>query len=331
MSFWQGRQVLVTGAAGFIGSHLAERLVHEGARVRVLVRYNSAGRHGFLDDMAPALRDAIELHATTVEDPFAVQQAVNGCDTVFHLAALIGIPYSYVAPAHYVGVNVHGTLNILQACRQAGVRRLVHTSTSETYGSAQYAPIDEAHPLVGQSPYSASKIAADQMAIAYHRSFGLPVAILRPFNTYGPRQSARAIIPTVLTQLLAGATELKVGSLEPQRDLNFVADTVAGFLGIAACDAALGQVTNVGNGKTQSIGEVVELCMQVTGRRVAVVQEQARVRPEASEVTLLLADTRKAQALFGYAPTVSLAEGLARTAAWLEQNLHRYRAGTYAV
>lgn len=331
MGFWTNRQVLVTGAAGFIGSHLTEALVAQGARVRVLIRYNSSGQRGHLDDVPDEVARQIEVMATTVEDPYAVRQAVEGCDTVFHLAALIGIPYSYVAPAHYVSTNVGGTLNVLEACRQVGVRRLVHTSTSETYGTAQYAPIDEAHPLVGQSPYSASKIGADQMAVAYFRSFGLPVAILRPFNTYGPRQSARAIVPTILTQVLAGKDPIHVGSLTPQRDLNYVADTVAGFLGIAQCDAALGEVVNVGSGRTWTIGEVIERVGQLMGKEIAVQTDDARVRPAKSEVELLLADTQKAARLFGYAPSVSLDEGLLRTAEYLRTRLYRYRVGEYAV
>ncbi len=331
MSFWQGRQVLVTGAGGFIGSHLTEALLDAGARVRVLIRYHSAGRRGFLDELTDERQQHLEVFASTVEDPFAVAKAVHGCDTVFHLAALIGIPYSYDAPHHYVTTNVQGTLNILQACRQAGVRRLVHTSTSETYGTAQYTPIDEKHPLVGQSPYSASKIGADQMAVAYHRSFDLPVAILRPFNTFGPRQSARAIIPTILTQLISGAPQLRVGSLDPKRDLNYVADTVQGFLSIAQCDQAIGEVVNVGSGGTLTIGDLIEHCFTVTGRRVPVVQDAARVRPDNSEVRVLQADIRKAQALFAYQPSVGLVAGLQRTADWLAQNLHRYRPGEYNV
>ncbi len=331
MGIWQGKKVLVTGAAGFIGSHLAEALVREGASVRVLIRYNSAGRRGHLDDLAPEIARNIEVFASTVEDPFAVAKAVQGCDTVFHLAALIGIPYSYVAPQHYVATNVQGTVNVLEACLRHGVRRLVHTSTSETYGTAQYAPIDEKHPLVGQSPYSASKIAADQMAVAYHRSFELPVAILRPFNTFGPRQSARAIVPTLMTQLLANRPVLKVGSLAPKRDLNFVGDTVRGFLAIAQCDAALGQVVNVGSGRTVSIGELIEEIFTLCGRRVPIEQEEARLRPEASEVMLLLADTRKAAELFDYAPQTPLREGLAQTWQYLERHLDRYRPDTYAV
>lgn len=331
MAIWQGKQVLVTGAAGFIGSHLTERLVREGARVRVLIRYNSAGRRGHLDDLEPAIASQIEVLASTVEDPFAVRQAVRGCDTVFHLAALIGIPYSYVAPHHYVATNVHGTLNVLEASLKEGVARVVHTSTSETYGTAQYTPIDERHPLVGQSPYSASKIAADQMAVAYHRSFGLPVTILRPFNTFGPRQSARAIIPTILTQVLSGAAKLKVGNLEPRRDLNYVEDTVAGFLGIATCDAALGETVNVGSGGTISVGDLIERIFAVTGKRLPVEQDAQRLRPDASEVMLLQAATDKAANLFGYRATVGLDEGLRRTAAYLERHLDRYRPETYMV
>ncbi|MSP90552.1 MAG: NAD-dependent epimerase/dehydratase family protein [Myxococcales bacterium] len=331
MTHWNGRKVLVTGAGGFIGSHLTERLVREGAEVRVLLRYRSDGGRGHLDALAADVSGSLDVHASTVEDPFAVRRAVQGCDTVFHLAALIGIPYSYVAPHHYVSTNVLGTLHVLEACRQEGVQRVVHTSTSETYGSAQYTPIDERHPLMGQSPYSASKIGADQMAIAYHRSFGLPVAILRPFNTYGPRQSARAIIPTVLAQVLGGATELRVGNLAPRRDLNFVEDTVAGFLGIATCSAALGEVVNVGSGKTISVGDLVQRVFAVTGRTLPIVQHGERMRPEASEVMLLQAATDKAQRLFGYAPAVGLDEGLRRTAIDVEANLGRYRMGVFVV
>ncbi|MBM4343186.1 MAG: SDR family NAD(P)-dependent oxidoreductase [Deltaproteobacteria bacterium] len=331
MSSWSGRRVLVTGAGGFIGSHLTERLVAEGAQVRALVRYNSAGRQGFIDDLAQDVRASVEVVASTVEDPFAVRQAVAGCDTVFHLAALIGIPYSYVAPQHYVTTNIQGSVHVFEAALREGVRRVVHTSTSETYGTAQYAPIDERHPVVGQSPYSASKIAADQMAVAWHRSFDLPVAILRPFNTFGPRQSARAIVPSLMVQLLSGAPVVKVGSLEPRRDLNFVADTVAGFLAIADCDAAVGRVVNVGSGQTNTIGDILERIFQIAGRRTEVQCESTRVRPAASEVQLLLADTRLAAELFGYAPAVTLDDGLRRTWQWLERHIERYRPGVYNI
>ncbi len=331
MDFWANRPVLVTGAAGFIGSHLTEALLQRGAKVRVLIRYNSAGRRGHLDELPPELASKIEVFATTVEDPYAVDRAVQGCDTVFHLAALIGIPYSYGAPAHYVATNVSGTLHVLEACRRHNVRRLVHTSTSETYGTAQYTPIDEKHPLVGQSPYSASKIGADQLAVSYFRSFGTPVAILRPFNTYGPRQSARAIVPTILAQVLAGRNPIRVGSLTPQRDLNYVADTVQGFLEIAKCDAALGEVVNVGSGRTWTIAQVIEQAEIALGQKIAVQCDDQRVRPAQSEVELLLADTQKAKRLFNYAPTVMLDEGLRRTADYLRQRLQHYRVDEYNV
>jgi NAD dependent epimerase/dehydratase len=331
MGFWTGRKVLVTGAAGFIGSHLTEELLRQGADVRVLIRYNSAGRRGFLDELPADLTRHLQVHASTVEDPFAVHKAVDGCDTVFHLAALIGIPYSYVAPAHYVATNVGGTLNVLEASLRCGVRRVIHTSTSETYGTAQYAPIDELHPLVGQSPYSASKIGADQMAVAYHRSFELPVAILRPFNTFGPRQSARAIIPTVISQILAGRDPIEVGSLAPQRDFNYVGDTVEGFLGIAQCDAAIGEVVNVGSGQTWTIGETIQRIAAIIGRPVQVRTQEQRMRPDASEVHLLLANTAKAERLWGYRPQVDFDEGLRRTVQWLSDNQHRYRPDEYAV
>lgn len=331
MMDWQGKQVLVTGAGGFIGSHLAEALVRQGANVRALIRYNSAGRRGHLEGLDADVADAIEVVASTVEDPSAVERAVAGCDTVWHLAALIGIPYSYVAPRHYVATNIEGTVNILEACARHDVRRLVHTSTSETYGTALFSPITEDHPLQGQSPYSASKIAADQMALAWYRSFELPVAIMRPFNTFGPRQSARAIIPTIMTQLLSGPESVVVGNLASQRDMNFVADTVAGFLAIAQCDAAIGEVVHVGSGQTQSMGELAERILTLFDREVPIRQASERVRPDNSEVMLLLADNSKAERLFGYAPTVGLDEGLRRTWAWLQDNPGHYRPDRYAV
>jgi UDP-glucose 4-epimerase len=317
MHSWTGRTVLVTGAGGFIASHLVERLVQEGAHVRAFVRYNSMGRRGFLDDFATETLRSIEVVAATVEDPFAVRKAVAGCDTVFHLAALIGIPYSYVAPQHYVTTNIAGSVNVFEAALRENVRRVVHTSTSEAYGTAQYTPIDERHPLVGQSPYSASKIAADQMAIAWHRSFALPVAILRPFNTFGPRQSARAIVPTIMAQLQADLAEVRVGNLDPRRDLNFVADTVAGFVGIADCDAA--------------VGEIIERVFAVAGRSLPVVSEAERVRPAASEVGLLLADNRKAAQLFGYAPQHKFDDGLRQVWSYMERHRDRYRADLYNI
>lgn len=305
-SFWEGRAVLVTGGAGFIGSHLTHRLLDLGATVRVLDWYNAAGRRGHLEGVD---HPALEVQLGDVADPYFTASMTDGIDTVFHLAALIGIPYSYVAPAQYVATNVSGTLAVLEASRQVGVRRVIHTSTSEVYGSAQYAPIDEAHPLVGQSPYSATKIAADKLAESYHRSFDVPVATIRPFNTFGPRQSTRAVIPTLMTQALY-ADEIVVGALDPVRDMNYVADTVAGFLAMGEASGVEGDVFNVGSGREASIGDILELVQKVAGSAKPVRQDESRIRPAASEVDRLLCDFSKAKATFGYEPTVSLEEGL---------------------
>jgi UDP-glucose 4-epimerase len=305
--FWAGRAVLVTGGCGFIGSHLVEALLGAGALVRVLGKYNSRGSRGWLGACA---HPALEVELGDVADPFFVQRLVQGVDTVFHLASLIGIPYSYAAPAQYVHTNVVGALAVLEAARREGVRRVVHTSTSETYGTAQYEPIDERHPLVGQSPYSATKIAADKLAESYHRSFGVPVTVLRPFNTFGPRQSLRAIIPSAMAQALY-ADAVEVGSLEPVRDMNFVSDTVAAFLALGAAESVEGEVFNAGSGRGYTIGEIVAQVLQVAGVEKPVRRAEERVRPVASEVDRLLCDNRKAAAAFGYAPRVGLAEGLA--------------------
>lgn len=332
MTSWSGHRVLVTGAGGFIGSHLTEELVRRGAEVRALVRYNSRSDPGLLSLVAREVRDAVDLRLGDVTDPWSVGHAVRGVDTVFHLAALIAIPYSYVAPASYVATNVSGTLNVLEAVRAHGVGRLVHTSTSETYGTALYTPIDEKHPMQGQSPYSASKIGADHLAESYYRSFDLPVAIIRPFNTYGPRQSARAVIPTIAAQVLAGRDEIALGSLEPVRDLNYVADTVEGFLAVAASDACLGVVTNVGSGRGITIGDLARRILDLAGRpEVRLRSDSQRLRPEKSEVLELVCDARKASERCGWKPRWSLDDGLKETLAFVREHLHLYRPEAYAV
>ncbi|MDI1449211.1 GDP-mannose 4,6-dehydratase [Polyangium sp. 6x1] len=329
-SFYAGKRVVVTGAGGFIGSHLVEALVREGANVRALVRYTSSSQRGHLDRVPATALANVEVVLGNVEDAACVRKLVRGADVVFHLAALIGIPYSYVAPHQYVATNVSGTLNVLEAVREHGAR-MVHTSTSETYGSARYAPIDEAHPLTGQSPYSATKIAADKLAESYFLSFGTPVATIRPFNTYGPRQSSRAFIPSVMKQLAAGRDVVRVGSTRPKRDLNFVEDTVAGFLAVGASDRALGQVINVGSGRTISMGELAELIFTISGKPARLETDETRVRPDASEVELLLADGRKAKELVGYEPRVTLEEGLQKTWAYVLERIADYRPDEYAI
>ncbi len=328
--FWKNTRVLVTGAGGFIGSHLTETLLQFGARVRALVHYNSRNDWGLLELVHPDLRRQLEIVAGDITDPFGVSRAVADCEVVFHLAALIAIPYSYLAPANYVAVNCGGTLNLLEAARQHRVRRFIHTSTSETYGTAQYTPIDEEHPLKGQSPYSASKIGADKLAESYFLSFGTPVATIRPFNTYGPRQSARAVIPTIISQGLTGDT-IRLGSLTPVRDLNFVSDTVAGFLKVAESEQAIGQVINVGSGKSVSIGQLAQTSIALLGGKKEIICEEQRVRPEASEVMELLCNYQKAKALLGWEPKVSLEEGLGRTIAFIQDNLARYKPDLYNV
>ena len=305
------RIVVVTGAGGFIGSHLVEALVVQGSRVRALVHYNAAGSIGSLRHLDRRTLDGIEIVAADVRDPYAMRSLVRGAQTVFHLAALIGIPYSYVAPASYVETNIGGTLNLLEVTRAEGVERLVVTSTSETYGTAQYTPINEAHPTVAQSPYAATKVGADQLALSYYRSFDTPVCVVRPFNTFGPRQSERAIIPTIVSQALRNAEPLRLGSLEPRRDLLYVTDTVRGFLAIAESPQAIGRAVNVGTGTSHSVRELVEVVGRVVGRELSVVQDTARVRPERSEVMELRADASIARS-FGWKPQVSLEDGVRR-------------------
>ncbi len=326
-----GKQVFVTGADGFIGSHLVELLVAQGANVRAMVYYNSWNERGWLRDVAPEVMDSVELFNGDVRDTERVREGVRGCDYVFHLSSLIAIPYSYQAPRHYVETNVTGALNVLQACRDSDhLVRLVHVSTSEVYGTAQQVPIPESHPLVGQSPYSASKIGADKMAESYHLSFGLPVVTARPFNTFGPRQTARAVIPTIASQLLAGCSELKLGALSPTRDFNYAGDTARGMLALALCKAAEGRVVNIGSGEEWSIGQTVDLLREIVGRDVPVVTEQDRIRPENSEVNRLLADNRLIAELTGWRSEVPFREGLARTVDWIGRNLQYFDVGRYA-
>lgn len=328
---WKNKKVLVTGAGGFIGSHLTEELARRGASVRALVHYNSRGHWGFLEQLSPELAKRVEIVAGDVADPGCVDSLVKGQEVVFHLAALIAIPYSYIAPASYVLTNVTGTLNVLEACRRHKIKKLVHTSTSETYGTAIYAPIDEKHPLQGQSPYSASKIGADQLAESFYRSFGLPVAICRPFNTYGPRQSARAVIPTILCQLLQEPPTLDLGAVTPVRDFNYVSDTVEGFLAVAASPKSVGEVINIGSGRGVTIAETAKLAMRLTGRRAAVRERAARLRPEKSEVHKLICSNAKACKLLGWRPKVPLEQGLVRTIEYVRANLGDYKAGLYNV
>ena len=324
---WQGKKVLVTGAAGFIGSHLTETLVARGAGVTAFARYNSNGAVGWLD--GSPVRDDIKVVSGDIRDYESVLLAMTGVDVVLHLAALIGIPYSYEAPGAYVETNITGTLNVLQAARMLGTERIVHTSTSETYGSALRVPIDEEHPYQGQSPYSATKIGADMLAQSFFLSFNLPVVTVRPFNTYGPRQSTRAVIPTIITQAL-GSNEIRLGSLTPTRDMNFVLDTVEGFIAAAAAGPdAIGEAINLGTGKEISIGDLAEKINNLVGRDVPVVCENNRMRPEGSEVDRLCADASKAAKLLGWTPAHTLDEGLNQTIDWVRENLERFRVGQY--
>jgi UDP-glucose 4-epimerase len=328
---YRGRTVLVTGADGFIGSHLTEALVAEGAKVRALCLYNSNGSYGWLDQATGDVREAVDFRLGDIRDARFVESICEDVEVVFHLAALIAIPYSYAAPESFVDTNVRGTLHVLEGVRRAGCTRLVQTSTSEVYGTPDVIPIRETHPLQGQSPYSATKIAADKLCEAYHCSFGVPVVTLRPFNTYGPRQSMRAVLPTVLAQLVGGADHLRLGSLDPRRDMTFVADTVAGFLAAGITPGVDGDVIQLGTGRTESIADLVEMAMQVTGRRVPVVTDEKRVRPAASEVQVLLSDPARARERLGWQADVSLEDGIAQTARWVEEHIHLFRTAQYAV
>jgi NAD dependent epimerase/dehydratase len=325
-------KVLITGADGFIGSHLTEALVRQGHNVRAFVFYNSFGSRGWLDDCAPEIRGQFEVFAGDIRDPHGVKEAMKGCDAVLHLAALIAIPYSYHSPDTYVDTNVKGTLNVLQAARELGVKRVIHTSTSEVYGTARFVPITEEHPLQGQSPYSATKIAADQLAYSFYASFDLPVVILRPFNTYGPRQSARAVIPTIITQIASGKRQIKLGAVLPTRDFNFVADTVAGFVCALESDRGIGGVINLGSNFEISVGDTALLIAEAMNVEIEIVTDEVRLRPEISEVERLWADNAKAKQLFGWQPSYGGREGFMRglleTADWFTQpeNLRGYKA-----
>ncbi len=325
-----GTRALVTGAAGFIGSHLVERLVRDGYRVRAFVHYNSSNNWHNLERLDADIRGEVEVVAGDIADPFSVDRAVAGQEVVFHLACLIAIPYSYVAPGAYVATNVTGTLNVLQACRAHGTPRLVHTSSSEVYGTAQYIPIDEQHPLVGQSPYAASKIGADKLVESFCRSYGLPAVTVRPFNTFGPRQSARAIIPTIICQALVGK-ELQLGNLEPVRDFTYVTDTVAGLLAAARCEAAIGQTLNLGTGRGLSIGEVARQVLAQLGRELPVKTDPQRVRPAESEVRQLISDNNKARRLTGWSPQTDFATGLIHVVDYIRAHPDQYKPAIYNV
>ena len=325
---WSNKTVLVTGASGFIGSHLTEQLVALGASVRALVHYNSRNDWGHIDRLPQMIQQELEIIPGDIQDPYATQKAVSGCEIVFHLAALIAIPYSYRAPVSYVETNVKGTLNVMQACLSEGVAKVVHTSTSEAYGTAIYTPIDENHPLQGQSPYSASKIGADKIAESYWLSFDLPVATIRPFNTYGPRQSARAVIPTIITQALA-KDEISLGALTPVRDLNFVQDTINGFIRIAESEKSIGEVINIGFGQGITIGDLANKIFKLMGKDVKIVTDESRFRPPKSEVFKLICDHRKAEKLVDWAPQFTLDQGLAETIEYIRNNLDLYKAELY--
>lgn len=325
------QRVLVTGADGFIGSHLTELLASAGYQVRALAQYNSFNHWGWLEDVA--CRQDIEVVSGDIRDPHFCRHITQQVDIVFHLAALIAIPYSYVAPDSYVQTNVTGTLNICQAAMDNGVKRVIHTSTSEVYGTARYVPIDEAHPMQPQSPYSASKIGADAMAMSFYNAFALPVTIARPFNTYGPRQSARAVIPTIISQIASGMTAIKLGDVSPTRDFNYVEDTCRGFLALAQCDAAIGETVNIASNYEISVGDTLRLIRDLMGRDVQLITDDVRLRPEKSEVFRLWGENKKIRELTGFTPQVSLEQGLQRTIEWFVQpeNLAKYKAGIYNV
>jgi dTDP-glucose 4,6-dehydratase len=322
-------KILVTGAGGFFGSHLTELLVKNGFNIKAFIRYNSKNNWGWLEESK--LKNEIEFITGDIRDYDSVYNSLKGCNAIFHLAALIGIPYSYISPKAYIETNINGTYNVLQAAKEMGLNQVLVTSTSETYGTAQYVPIDEKHPMVGQSPYSASKIAADQLAISYYRSFNLPVKIARPFNTYGPRQSARAIIPTIISQLLSGKNEIKIGNLSPTRDLIFVKDTCKGFIEIFKSEKLFGEITNIGMNTEISIGDLVKRIGKILGTEIFVKAEEVRIRPENSEVERLLCDNNKIINFTNWKPEYDLDSGLKETIDWIKKNIDLYKPEIYNV
>lgn len=329
---WKGKKVLVTGAEGFIGSHLTERLVELGAEVTALTQYNSFNNWGWIDTFDKNIKDSLNIITGDIREYDNVKRMVKGQEVIMHLAALIAIPYSYLSPMAYVRTNVEGTTNILEACREEeNIEKIIHTSTSETYGTALYVPIDEKHPMQGQSPYSASKIGADKMAESFYKSFNLPIATLRPFNTYGPRQSARAVIPTIISQILAGKKEIKLGSLTPTRDFNYVKDTAEAFIKVAESDKTIGEVINAGSNYEISIGELVKKIIQLLRQDVKIICDEERIRPENSEVNRLWADNTKIKELTDWTPKYTLDEGLKETIEWIKNNIQYFKTDIYNV
>ncbi len=323
------KKILITGAGGFIGSHLTEHCVKEGYKVRALVHYNSNNHWGWLEHSS--CKNKIEVVCGDIRDYDFVSKSVQGCETVFHLAALIGIPYSYRSPLAYIKTNVEGTYNVVESAKEAGVKNVIVTSTSETYGTAQYVPIDEQHPAVGQSPYAATKIAADQIALSYYRAFGLPVKVVRPFNTYGPRQSARAIIPTIATQILSGQKTVKLGNLLPTRDLTFVKDTVEGFFAISKCHQLNGEVTNIGMNQEISVGDLADKIASILRKKIHITEDDQRIRTKKSEVERLCCDNAKLTKATGWRPQYDLDRGLSKTIEWLRGNLSLYKSEIYNI
>ena len=326
----KGKKVLITGAGGFVGSHLVEALVKKGAKVRAFVHYNSRNDWGMLEDVGKNIQNEIQVVTGDLKDVDCVREAVRGQQVIFHLGALIGIPYSYVNPRDVVDTNINGTLNILTAALDSDIQKVVHTSTSEIYGTAQYVPMDEKHPVNPQSPYAASKLGADLLALSFHRSFDLPVGIIRPFNIFGPRQSARAVIPSIITQALI-KRKISLGSGFPTRDLTFVRDTVNGFIDFAECEKTVGEVVNLGSGYEVSINQIINLISNCLEKKIQIQREKTRIRPEKSEVERLFSDSSKAKRLFGWHPKTNLKQGIEKTISWFEKNLKRYKGDIYNI